>query len=417
PEAEDDLSLYQDPDWRVPLTLRDAKTGKPLSEEERENLGIPEDYLKISPNRRYHVGKLRLIFRTKGFKHVRFANITGADATTEAVVTYNLDDLNDEPPMHETIGEWTRLDCALVTWHDIPMKIGVEILTGEPQYADLQQKIGAEQVFGDKLRLQWLATVEGKVDREYNLQNFTADIPLPEDQAADLETRLGIGGGDYNSKGPAIWIQVEQDEEDSDWASTLFRTNTYNYLNKHCGRITENGSINWEWSSEGSVTDLWRVFSAKRTEEKDQPVKLVFMPYVTELEFELPGLPDAPNPRSVDDLFEINIPRLTFGLDQSINSAEDDLVYLLCVATQTTWEHENIWDEVDVQNIPPDHTFLNITPQKLIDWYAKNTPGSKMKFDEADKVLYVNKDSDRRWDKIVEWLQEKWEDLTYRFLP
>jgi len=50
-------------------------------------------------------------------------------------------------------------------------------------------------------------------------------------------------------------------------------------------------------------------------------------------------------------------------MDPEMDDAEDNLIALLCVATQVEWEHSNRWDDEEPKEFPDDYTFRNTTPR------------------------------------------------------
>jgi len=109
-------------------------------------------------------------------------------------------------------------------------------------------------------------------------------------------------------------------------------------------------------------------------------------------------VPETPNPDPGEDLFDIRIPRLT--MDPEMDDAEDNLIALICVATQVEWDYRNRWDGEEPKEFPDDYTFRNTTPEELLEWHRKNTRGSIMKYDEEEFLLYVNQETESWWTKM-----------------
>ncbi|NNE91338.1 MAG: hypothetical protein HKN23_06795 [Verrucomicrobiales bacterium] len=395
PQPDDDIE--SDTKWQADAVFRDAKTLEVWPEEKLNELGVPSEFRKVTPPKRYPTPKIRLLFRSSGMEYVRFTRGKGADQVTEAVVTYDLKSLSEPEPNFSTIDGWSRLDMALLIYHDAPLKFFVGVLTGEPQTAELEQTLGAQVHFGEALRVQWLSLHDGLVYGRPRYSDFEPAASVPKAEIEEIKKRDQTYSTDQG------WIiRVETQQPRYTWEPvTLVRGNSDDYLTNHLGWVRENGTVEWEWDEESGTPEV-QLFSTVQAADPSKPLKLVFLPKVTELEFELPGLPDVPNPGEVPDLFDIVIPRLT--LDEDFESAEDELFGMIGVATQTTWSHSNIWDETPPDEFPADRTFRNMTPQQLLEFYRSVTPGSKIRYDEAEKSIEFNEDEDTWLDRLKEWI-------------
>ena len=132
------------------------------------------------------------------------------------------------------------------------------------------------------------------------------------------------------------------------------------------------------------------------------PLRFVFLPKVTELVFEIPGLPDQPNPGNAENLFEITLPRIT--LPENPDTAEDHLLGLASVAAEVEFDIDNLWDDEVPDDFPADRTFRNQSPKDLLHWYLKATPGSRIRYDEAENLIFFNEEKDSWWTRFTEWL-------------
>lgn len=87
-------------------------------------------------------------------------------------------------------------------------------------------------------------------------------------------------------------------------------------------------------------------------------------------------------------------------MDPEMDDAEDNLIALLCVATQVEWEHSNRWDDEEPKEFPDDYTFRNTTPRGVAGVASKNTRGSIVKYDEEEFLLYINQETESWWTKM-----------------
>tara|TARA_R110002096_G_scaffold4493_14_gene20892 strand:- start:16552 stop:18111 length:1560 start_codon:yes stop_codon:yes gene_type:complete len=396
PTPSDD---YRNPDWKIEGSFRDAKSLGALDEAALNELGVPNEFRTFRAPEVYKTPKIRLLFRTAGIQHPRFLSIMGGSPITGAEVTYEINKIDDGQPNSESMGEWTFFDMALLAWHDTPIQFYLKTLTGEPQQAILENRPGAEVVFEDRLRIQWLAEVNGEVDVETYLYNFK-----PQDPAPKLEKELER----LESKGQALLI--EADKEPGWTPSILVRASNINFLEDHCGWKNPDGSLNFGWNGEGSQNDIILASRAKPA-DLNQPMELVFIPQITELSFEISGMPDAPNPSTITNLFDVVMSRLT--LADEISTSEGHILGFIGTATQLAWDNESRWGDHPPKSLPPDHTFEGKTAKELLHWYLRSTPGATLRYDEAEKVLYINEDKTTWLERIEEWWDEHRPGWTY----
>ncbi len=401
PQAGDD---FNNPDFSISPNFYDAETLAPLSTEALMAMGVPEAFLSMPPPKRYPTGKLRLLFKTSGMEYVAFKRIEGADTRTESVVTYQLGSWGTEEPSFSSEGEWTRLDTALLVWHDTPIRFLAQVLTGEPIVAELDQAMGAQVVFADKLRLQYLKQYGNDLHKK-STNSFAPDSSASDGELAsyyadekDLAARKEIENTHANMTRQEYQLDPEDVGE-----YTLLRSSSYYYSRNHCGHYDTEGNLSWQWSRESSEEAI-ELARLNHHVPVDEPLKFVFLPHVVEMEFTIGGLPDAPNPRSTTDLFDVRIPRLTLG--EGVEKAESDLIGILSVASETEWDLAELWEDLP-SDFPSDRTFIDRTPRQLLEWYLKNTPESYARYTPGQMKLDVNQEIISRWDRLMDYIIEK----------
>jgi len=395
PAADDPLTDLAD--RHTTMTYRDPAGLEILPADRLRDLGVPDAFTRLSPPRRYQTPMLRLLFRTSGMPYPHCAGITVGDKRTGARVSYDLKDSNDGSPRVEVDGAWMRVDTELLIWHDSPLECLVRILTGEPQPASLEQKRGAQVVFGEDLRVQWLAPLES----EPSLENFnTAFKPAPLFAESHRALTAHLRGDKYQSRNRVQEVTFPTPAAKE--PATLVRASSPHYLEEHCGLITEHGVI-WKWKSREEEEDLY-LASIEAAPPREEPLRLVFLPKVTELTFSIAGLPDMPNPREIENLFDVTLPRIT--LPEDIKDAETQMLGFIGVATQVAWESNKRWDETTRSRLPLDRTFRNETPQSLLNWYLDNTPGAYVRYDEPGLILRFNEEKPDWRDKLDEFIQK-----------
>lgn len=380
-------------DWEVPLTLREPVGALPLSAEELAGLGIPEEFSRLEPPRRYQTPVLRLVFRTTGMAHPRIVSVSAGDARTGARVSYDLGDSNDGSPRRETRDRWVRIDTDLLLWHDTPLTCHVRFLTGTPEYADLTQTPGAQAAFGDRLRLQWLARTRPPFSVSFSPGRFEPPTSLPAAERRAVWERFLS-----ERSASASMALVELEKGKSGPTTILARASSGDLVEDHCGLVT-GGGVLWTWSEEETENSI-AIAALPLPEVTEEPLRLVFIPHIAELTFSLPSLPDMPNPRDTADLFDCILPRIS--LPEDLDEAEKHLLGFIGVGAQVAWESNHLWDEVPPSNLPPDRTFRNATPQGLLDWYLDNTPGAWARFDRDGLILHFNEEGPGWWERAVE---------------
>jgi hypothetical protein len=323
--------------------------------------------------------------------------MNAGDKRTGARVSYDLKDSNDGSPRVETSGEWLRVDTELLIWHDSPLECLVRILTGEPQIASLEQKRGAQISFGEDLRIQWLAGMESEPDFKSISDHFKPATPYLEPYR-ELKTRLRDDKFRWRHRVQQAGFRSAAASE----PATLVRASSPDYLEEHCGLITGDGIVR-SWDSLEEEKDLY-LASIGTTRPLTEPLQFVFLPKITELTFTIAGLPDMPNPRTTENLFEVTFPRIT--LPEDINDAETHLIGFIGVGAQVAWESNKRWDEAIRASLPPDRTFRNETPQSLLNWYLDHTPGAHVRYDETGMILHINEEKPDWRERIDQLIQK-----------
>jgi hypothetical protein len=390
PQADDP---HTDPDWAVPLTLRDPLTGEALTAERLAAEGVPESFSSFSPPRKYQTPLLRLLFKTSGMEHPRAVSMDAGDARTGARVSYDLQDENDGSPRHETIGAWLRADTDLLLWHDTPLTCHVRVLTGPPQMAELKQEPDAQTLIGGSLRVQWVGRTEREVEVRSSMRQFEPSPALPADQQEEIRRKMREGNL-FNDG----MLGVEPEADGRALPHALLRVSSRDLISEHGGLLTPRGT-RWVWSHEETDAGLSLV-SIPLEPADTAPLRIVFVPKIAELTFAIAALPDMPNPRGTADLFDCVLPRIT--LPEDLDDAETQLLGFICVGAQLAWESTERWDDHPPKALPAGHTFQNTSPQQLLDWYLDETPGAWVRYDPDNLLLHINEEEQSWWTRMKE---------------
>lgn len=130
--------------------------------------------------------------------------------------------------------------------------------------------------------------------------------------------------------------------------------------------------------------------------------------------FRIDELPELPNPREIENLFEARMPRVSVHpqvQSSRIHLSEERFLEVIAHATETAMKVEALlWLELDEHRpaaFPADFTFRNTTPQQLLDWYLENTPGSSFRYDAKEKLMIFNGPKEETWwDRTKSWWHE-----------
>lgn len=404
PRSDDPL---KDSKWMTTLTLRDPVTLEAIDASRRSGLGLPESFANFLPPQHHQTPVLRLVFRTKGIEYPRATRLEAGDGRTGAQVTYNLKDEDDGSARHEVSGEWLRIDTNLLLWHDTPLKCQVRFLTGEPEILELPSRPGAEVAFGDRLRLQWLTATKEVMKMDSWFQTFEPAPSLSEKEKEDIRKLVAPHSG---RRDRLVAFSPENPPQAS--PRVYVRASSQNYLVDHCG-VAHGSGVTWGWGDDQTNDGV--LIASIHDKTPGSPLRLVFIPSMTEWTGEIPGLPDMPNPRSTEDLFDCVLPRITVPEDP--DTAETHLLGFIGVAAQLAWKSNEIWDEHPPLDLPEDRTFRNTTPQQLLDWYLDHTPGAYVRYDEAELVLHFNEEEGSSWKRLTEGARTLYYEILYGSPP
>jgi len=383
--------------WEAALTFRDPATLEIISGARLRELGVPESFSRLSPPRRFQTPVMRLLFRTDGMEYPHCVGINIGDQRTGARVSYGLASSNDGPRQDEFVGAWLRVDSELLIWHDSPVECRLRFLTGEPQVAELPQQRGAQVAFDEDLRVQWLAAME-RDPRFSPMDDAFKPAPSSAGEHEALTKRLRADS--FKSRNRVM--NLEFDPADDLKPKILVRASSPDFLKEHCGLVTGDGIL-WNWNGEKTSKDLF-LASIAGAPAREESIRLVFLPNITELSYSIAGLPDMPNPRGIGDLFDATLPRIS--LPEDIEDAESHLLGFIGVGSQIAWESNGLWDSSMQSRLPLDRTFRNETPQSLLNWYLDNTPGAHVRYDQAGLVIHINEEKPDWREKLDELIQK-----------
>jgi len=389
--------------WMTPLTLRDPVTLEPISASRRSELGLPDSFASFLPPRLYQTPLLRLVFRTRGMPYPRATRLEGGDARTGAQVTYHLKEEGDGSARHEVSGEWLRIDTDLLLWHDTPLKCQVRFLTGEPEILELPSRPGAEITFGDRLRLQWLTATNEAMEVDSWFQVFEPAPSLSEAEKNDIRKLVNPSSGRrdrlvaFSPKDPPLAS-----------ARVYVRASSRTYLVDHCG-IVDGSGVFWGWDDDQTNDGV--LIASIQDKAPGSPMRLVLVPSMTEWTGEIPGLPDMPNPRTTEDLFDCVLPRIT--VPEDLDDAETQLLGYIGVGAQLAWKSTERWEQHPPTDLPADRTFRNTSPQQLLDWYLDHTPGAYVRYDEEDLTLHFNEEEGSWWKRMTEGMRTLYYETLY----
>ncbi|MEM7010833.1 MAG: hypothetical protein AAF585_05045, partial [Verrucomicrobiota bacterium] len=154
PEADDSPPFsYELP--TESLTVRSADvvfdtTTRVLSSDELEELGIPEGFLQICPVQ-LNRPALRLFLCRQQLLDFRLEDVRAFDLRTG--VEIGAPGLFQDARVYETDGDWSIVDLRLEIWHDTPVRIALDMLSGQLQEAKLKLSVNQQVVLDEKVRI------------------------------------------------------------------------------------------------------------------------------------------------------------------------------------------------------------------------------------------------------------------------
>ena len=390
PAADDPLDagpeLVQQLLWRDPTSLLR------LEPEDIDQLDVPFQFRSIQPGRAsYPI--LRLLFRASNMPHTRIFDPEAADARTDWVVS--------EWESVQAWGAWSCVDLPLRIWHNTPLVVALEVLTGDPIYEELQEVTNAQALFGSQLRLQWLGTLGGHGQihsaTSHPLMTSAKHKSRTLRSEWDLAPSAALPGGSVE-----IYTGLTEPE-----SVTMMRISSADYA-EQCGAVAADGSLNWlipfnRWS-QGAI-----LASMVAPSPVDQPLCLALIPNRTTLEFHVAGLPDMPNPSDVENLYDVRIPRFTISTVEElpfVGGSSVECVFLYGVTNPTELYLRNALQlgfEADLPGLPEDRTFRDTTPQQLLDWYLAQFPATIVEYDREGHTFYVNEHAPSKAGRLRDW--------------
>lgn len=304
---------------------------------------------------------LNLWFRFQNFEFIRAVSCMAGDARTGVLlgVSTNISSSADE--------EYVHVSFPLSAFHDTPLNIRLNALTGEPVFIPLHRDRRFETVFPDLLRVQWVG--------QYNNPEFERDDPV-------------------------LKIIHQPDSAEAELHG-VFRVSSERYAREHTGFIGEGNEVIW-WGLNRRIVgvnddQIGHAPLPDQARNNNEPLQMILLPEIAELDFEISGLPDMPNPPETESLFQVKIPHLVL---------EDKHGYsLLHAVAEIAQLHLDIqinsWEKAG----PGERVIRNKTPQQLLDGYIAKTPNRAYDYDEEKMQLSVREDYEKTWiDKARELL-------------
>lgn len=276
PHADDLQRSKVDPN--VNLEFLYPETLEPIDAAE---LGLIAEDRQVNALKRQNP-VLRLVLANQSGRPFRILRDDIYDSRTNASVSGSLGAV-----VHDR-GELIRVDYDLGIWHDTPLRIGMDLATGEPIRAPLNQKSGEQIQLGDSARIQLVSVIAGAPAGVSWSQRHTDFVP-------DLIHYHPTSG-----------------------TTLAFRFSSAEFA-PHCGISLKRNGVTTSpiWLETGGRAQTWKHLRLMRIDRLPPPeipeLEVVFLPERSRVWFELPGLPQMPNGRDLTDLLDVKIPRIRFG--------------------------------------------------------------------------------------------------------
>lgn len=389
PKADDPVDPGES--WSAPLVLRDPDSLSQFSEDELDQLGIPRAWRTFPPKLFPHWPWVRLFFRAKDMPGVRALRAHGGDARTGAKLAVDGSEFATRAGVSshtDSHGEWAMIDMVLIAWHDTPLDLEVQLLTGEPIEVELPRELGAQAAFGEWLRVQWVTAGDGAAKvTHFEREDDGPSVPGPAASAF-------ITG---------IETEFVNRSNTKPYPNLVIRASAPDFAKAHLGIRGPNG-LRWRWDDR-SVGDFDFLMIEDPDPEQRAPLDLVVLPKAASVRFKIAGMPDLPNPRSIENLFETRMPRVV--LREDFMPPEFMLQAHIALGAQLNWDVDDFdIPGASISALPKDKIFRDTSPQQLLNWYLENVPGAHVTYDEADRKIYFNQPRETWWDRTKGWWNE-----------
>ncbi|MEM1293731.1 MAG: hypothetical protein AAGH89_00105 [Verrucomicrobiota bacterium] len=331
-----DDPLTPESDVQEELTFRRI-SGEPLSKAELDELHVPEHGRSVSRAMRWFP-MVRLVFRSENLEFHRVSEWRAFDVRTEANITQSLGVVPVDDP------ELLILDTDLSIWHDTPVMISIQFPCGQPTMIPLALDDSSDVALAPHARFHLVDVVDGKVIGA--LPKGRA-FHLPIEQRGTVTTFV-------HRTFPQAWAE-----------QAMFRVRRAAH-----GDASE---VQERWLPADPATDLGLVSIDWPREEIDD-VNIVFLPHMARALFQIPALPEMPNPRSIGNLFDATIPRLYLPDSPEPKKGQDLAWILLNIVAGATETEMDYLTGTPVMDVPEDYwpkLFVDTSPRKLLAEYQR----------------------------------------------
>ncbi len=253
------------------------------------------------------------------------------------------------------------LDVPLEIWHDTPLGIVLRLPCGAAETAPLPTQPGEQCLLPCGVRFQFITTGPGTV-REVGRRGETWDI-TPSRQ------RFILG-----RVSPAVWA-----------ANCRFR-------NRDSGDPAP-------WSQPAWFERVPRIQAAHLAEFNGQPAELVCYPKRAHVWFQIAHLTGMPNPRSTQNLLEVEIPAFRSALPSQ----------KLRIAVQAAEMNANL-PPGSIPYFWPEYaeTSRTVTPNQLLRECREAWPDYRLRIDKSTHSVIVEPRPDSLWERGLRMAKEWW---------
>lgn len=332
PRSDDPLTPEHD--LQEPLTFR-RPSGEALTSADLDALRVPEHGRSVSRAMRWFP-MIRLVFRSEDLEFHRVTEWRAFDQRTQANITQALGVVPVDDP------ELLILDTDLSIWHDTPVMISLQFPCGQPTVIPLDLSKTNDVALAPHARFHLVDVIDGIV--------FGA-VP----------------------KGRAFHLPIEQRGAATTFVHRAFPQAWAEQVMLRVRRKSGPETDRERWLAADPAPDLGLV-SVDWPRDEIEEVSVVFLPHMARALFELPTIPEMPNPRSLGNLFDAKIPRLYLPDNPEIKGSQDlSWILLNVVAGATETELDHLTGTPDM-NIPDNYCpklFIDTSPRKILAEYQR----------------------------------------------
>ena len=311
---------------------------------------------------------LRMVFRFDKLPVFRATHWAVRDANTGRVV--------GEVTRQTSTGDWRLVDFELGIWHNAPLEIELDLITGAMQEAELKLETNSQIQFGDRFRIGFALVA--------------------------LDDLRGFGGFVIaQARAPARKLQGSQ---------VVFFHSESPYV-EHCfplpPKSTPDGTVEplvyWMPDPFAPMPPTAVAYFPDRDIQEGDTLRLGFFPYRTRVWFQVQPQ-DLPNSADIEDLFDVRIPVVKLDIMRPADPFADlDRVTIdQIVGEATEFDINSFWGLIGQDNLHSNLVFYDTTPRELLELCLAHAHKHRVEVDSENRRLVIEPEPTWR-ERFEKW--------------